>query len=211
MPSATRPQRPARWLRRRLRDLLDLQQRRLVAQRVALDAREPGVDHVADAGHRQRRLGDVGREHDAPAARSARTRAAARRPTAARTAAGSRRRAHTGRRARPRAQQLAGLADLALAGQEHEDVARTFAPQVLGGVDDRLLELLLVVGLASPSPRRVAAAGSEHRPDTCGPTPRSPAPARRRSPKCRAKRSASSVADVTMTLRSGARGSSCFR
>ena len=56
-------------VRRRLRDLLDLQQRRLVAQRVALDAREPGVDHVADAGHGERRLGDVGREHDAPPAR----------------------------------------------------------------------------------------------------------------------------------------------
>ena len=52
MPSATRPQRPARWLRRRLRDRLDVQQLDLVAVAVALDAREAGVDHVADAAAR---------------------------------------------------------------------------------------------------------------------------------------------------------------
>ena len=44
-------------------------------------------------------------------------------------------------------QQVAGLADLALARQEHEDVAGPLAPQLLGRVDDRLLERLLVVGL----------------------------------------------------------------
>ena len=99
MPSATRPQRPGALVGRRLRDLLDLQLLDLVAEAVALDAREPGVDHVADARHGQRGLGDVGREHDAPAAATARRRAPARPPTAARTAAGSRRCAY-GRRAR---------------------------------------------------------------------------------------------------------------
>ena len=131
------------------------------------------------------------------------------RPTAARTAAGSRRRARTAA-ARGRARsRSAGLADLALAGQEHEDVARALAPQVLGRGDDRLLELLLVVGLlarrslqrpVADLDRIRAARDLDHR--------------RRRSPsvpKCRAKRSASSVADVTITLRSGRRGSSCFR
>ena len=79
------------------------------------------------------------------------------------------------------------------------------APQVLGRVDDRVLELLLVVGLARVAASVVAAAaGSAPRPDTCGPTLRSPAPACPPVPKCRAKRSASSVADVMITLRSGA-------
>ena len=128
------------------RHLLDREQRRLVADAVALDAGEPGVDHVADAGHCQRRLGHVGREHDPPAGR---------------------RREHAllvGHR-QPReerqdldvapvrppgesaAQQVAGLADLALARQEHEDVAGARAPEVLHRADDRLLEVLLVVGL----------------------------------------------------------------
>ena len=162
MPSATRPQRPARWLRRRLRDLLDLQQRRLVAQRVALDAREPGVDHVADARHRERRLGDVGREHDAPPARR-REHALLlgdRQPRVQRQDLDARR-VRAAREAL--AQQVAGLADLALAGQEHEDVAGPLAPEILGGVDDRVLELLLVVGLARVA-RVPRAAGSGPRP-----------------------------------------------
>ena len=131
---------------RRLRDLLDLQQRRLVAQRIALDAREPGVDHVADAGHRQRGLGDVGREHDAPPAarREHALLLGDREPRVERQDLDA---AAYGRRARPAPQQVGGLADLALAGQEHEDVARPLAPEVLGGGDDRVLELLLVVGL----------------------------------------------------------------
>ena len=80
------------------------------------------------------------------------------------------------------------------------------APQLFGGADDRLLELLLVVGLASPSAdvhavaqrpvahvdRIRAARHFDHR-RGCAVVP-----------KCRAKRSASSVADVMITLRSGA-------
>ena len=60
---------PGALVGRRLRDLLDLQQRRLVAHRVALDARKSAVDHVPNARHRQRRLGDVRREHDPSAPR----------------------------------------------------------------------------------------------------------------------------------------------
>ncbi len=59
-PAATRA-----LVRRRLRDLLDLQQRRLVAQRIPLDARDTGVDHVPDPRYRERSLGDVGGEDDA--------------------------------------------------------------------------------------------------------------------------------------------------
>jgi hypothetical protein len=49
----------------RLRDRLDLQLLDLVAVAVALHARQAGVDHVADAGHGQRGLGHVRRQHDA--------------------------------------------------------------------------------------------------------------------------------------------------
>ena len=49
----------------RLRYRLDVQSLELVALRVALDARGAGIDHVADARHGQRSLGDVRREHDA--------------------------------------------------------------------------------------------------------------------------------------------------
>ncbi len=142
---------PGALVRRRLRDLLDLQQRRLVAQRIALDAREARVDHVADARHGERGLGDVGREHDAPPARR-REHALLlrhRKPRVERQDLDGAPR--TGGARGSRRSSSAGLADLALAGQEDEDVARPLAPEVLGRVDDRILELLLVVGLVSVS------------------------------------------------------------
>ena len=62
----------------------------------------------------------------------------------------------------------------------------------------------LVVGLARRRRhRRRRAADSGSRPDTCVPRPRSPAPALAALPKCCAKRSASSVADVMISLSSG--------
>ena len=148
--------------RRRLRDLLDLEQRRLVAQRVALDAREARVDHVADAGNGERGLGDVGREHD-PAPARGREHALLlgdREPRIERQDLEH-------RRVRPAREalreHLRGLADLALAREEYEDVARTFAPQVFGGGDDRILELFFVVGLVvARSERPVANLDRKH-------------------------------------------------
>ena len=107
---------------RSLRDLLDLQQRRLVAHRVALDAREPAVDDVADAGHGERGLGDVGRKHDAPPGRRREN------PLLLRHGQARVQRKNLHRRGvRPArealAQQRRGFADLALARQKHEDVA----------------------------------------------------------------------------------------
>ena len=52
---------------RRLRDRLDRQPLDLQPRAVAADPRRAGIDDVADPRHRQRRLGDVRREHD-PAA-----------------------------------------------------------------------------------------------------------------------------------------------
>ncbi len=49
----------------RLCDRLDLQLLHLVAIAVALDARQSGIDHIADTGYRQRSLRHVGGEHDA--------------------------------------------------------------------------------------------------------------------------------------------------
>ena len=129
----------------RLRDLLDLEERRPVARRIALDAREPGVDHVADARDGERGLGDVGREHDASAARRG-ERALLLLGRQARIQRQDLR--HRAPRTAPQvgAQPLGGLANLALAGKERQDVAGTCAPQVARRVDDRLLDVLLVVG-----------------------------------------------------------------
>ena len=52
----------------RARNLLREQLLDLVAIRVAVDAGVAGIDHVADARHGERSLGDVGGEHDAPRA-----------------------------------------------------------------------------------------------------------------------------------------------
>jgi hypothetical protein len=48
-----------------LRDRLDVQALKLVALRVALDARGAGINHIADARHGQRGLRDIGGEDDA--------------------------------------------------------------------------------------------------------------------------------------------------
>ena len=62
MPSATRPQRPARWFAAAGSPPRSAASRP-AAEAVALDPRRAGVDDVADAGHRERGLGDVGGEH----------------------------------------------------------------------------------------------------------------------------------------------------
>src|SRR3546814_1419302 len=49
-----------------LADRFDVQAVELETRAVALHARQSRVDHVMDARHRQRGLGDVGRQHDAP-------------------------------------------------------------------------------------------------------------------------------------------------
>ena len=133
-----------------------------------------------------------------------RTRAPARRPTAARTAAGSRRRG--GRCLRE--QRSARLADLALAGQEDEDVAAApLAPRARRRRRrSPRSSVVLVVGLVARRAERPvahldrirAARDLDHR-------------RRRRPPKCAAKRSASIVAEVTISFRSGRCGSSCLQ
>ena len=122
--------------RRRLRDRLDAQLVDLLARRVALQAREPRVDHVVDAGDGERGLRDVGREHD-PAARAALEDAVLLLGGQARI-----QRQDLDRAPARLAQRLSGLADLALARQEHEHVAvAALAGDLLDGLRDRLVHV----------------------------------------------------------------------
>ncbi|MDR9177887.1 hypothetical protein FEP12_05599 [Burkholderia multivorans] len=127
-------------VRGRLRDRLDLQLLDLVPVRIALHAREARVDDVADAGHRQRGLRDVRREDDPARVRRLEhlVLIGRRQPREQRQDLGMRRMVL--------AQRLGRLADLALAGQEHEHVAGTFAAQLVDRVDDRIHQIAL--GLA---------------------------------------------------------------
>ncbi len=139
-PGATRPHRPARCVGRCLRDRFDRQPLHLHAAAVARDARVAGVDDVADAGHRQRRLGHVGGQHHA-AAGAVRCEhlllLGGRQPGIQRQHLGV---------CEQSGQSLRGVADFALAGQEHQHVAGRFGLEFADCVDDGLD---LVAGLGA--------------------------------------------------------------
>ena len=108
---------PGPLVGRRLRDRLDRQSLHLQPAAVAGDAGRPGVDDVAHAGHGDRRLGDVRAEHDAPAAvRLEDAVLLGRRQPGVQ-------RQHLGVAELAPAQEVGGVVDLPLAGQEHEHVA----------------------------------------------------------------------------------------
>ena len=208
---------PGALVGRRLRDRLHLQLLDLVAVTVALDARQPGIDDVADARHGERGFGDVRREHDAPPRSTAGTRAPAPPPKAVRTAAGFRYAAGWCLRnasAASRISRSPGRNTSTSPGplRATSSTASTMASQVrahrsAAGLD-RILRRRAAAGARRLSaPRR----GSAPRPDTAGPTLRSPAPACRR---CRnAARSAPRRSSPRSRSASGraACGSSCFR
>ena len=148
-------------VRRSLRDLLDGQSLQSAAMAVAADARDAGVDHRADARHRQRSLGHVGRQHDAAPARGPEHALLLflREPRIQRQDLAALRVVF--------AQRLGGFADLALAAQEHQDVARLLAPQLVDRRQDRgLLVRRRLVVLFVELDRR----GNGSRPGSCGPT-----------------------------------------
>jgi hypothetical protein len=130
----------------RLADRLDGQALDLGAPAEARDAGRAGVDDVAHAGHRDRGLGHVGGQHDAPAG------------------VGPEGPGLLGRRqACVEGQDLGagqgglaegggGVADLPLARQEHEDVAGALAPQLV----DRPADAVDLVGAALGPERAVA-------------------------------------------------------
>jgi hypothetical protein len=128
-------------LRRGTRDLLDGQALQATAVAVAAHPRKPGVDHRANARHRQRGLRDVGgQDYAAPAGRPEHALLLGlRQPRVQRQDLAT--------LGMALAQRLGRLADLALAAEEHQDVARLLAPQLFHGTDDR--GLLRVVGLVT--------------------------------------------------------------
>ena len=186
MPSEVAPAAALALVGRRLRDRLDRQPLHLQPRAVAADPRRPGVDHVADARHGQRRLGDVGGQHHAP------LRVRLEHPLL------------LGRR-QPRVQRQ---------HLDVERSGRAARPPCRGSRARRSGTRARRPGLraAARRPRRRSRppgrgrrprpAGSGPRPDRCGRTPRPPA--RRRS--ARLKRSGSIVAEVMISFRSGRRG-----
>ena len=129
-----------------LGDLLDRQPLHLEPARVAGDPRGARVDHVVDARHRQRRLGDVGGEHDAAAG------VRLEHPLLLGDREPRVERHDLGVAEAPLAEGLGRLADLPLARQEHEDVAPlpvdvAFALQLGDGVADRVEQVAIRVGV----------------------------------------------------------------
>ena len=143
-------------VRRRLAHRLDRQLLDLAAKAVALDPRRAGVDDVADAGHGERGLGDVGGEHDP--ARAVRREHLVLLLLA--EAGEERQHLDPGRMVLP--QLLGGVADLALAGQEDEHVAgagggdaasplpERAAPELVDRVADRVAEIVVAAFLERP-------------------------------------------------------------
>ncbi len=106
---------------------LDRQALNLGAVAVAADAGGAGIDHVADARHGQRSLGDVGSQHDlATRARLEDFLLLGRRQARVQ-------RQHLGEFQIGLAQHLGGVANLAFAGQEHQHVAGALANAALVG------------------------------------------------------------------------------
>ena len=112
-----------------LRHRLDGQALHLGAIAVAADARGAGIDHVADARHGQRGFRHVGGQHDlAPGGGLEDLLLLGRgQPRIQRQ--------HLGEAQVGLAQHLGGVADLALAGQEHQHVAGALADALLVGLD----------------------------------------------------------------------------
>jgi len=133
-----------------------------------------GVHHVLDAGHRQRRLRHVGRQHDPP--RHTPPRAppdplllGRGQPGVQRQQLGVAQHAAlpvSGDRA---GQRLGGLPDVPLARQEDQHVTGALGGQLAARIDDRLgLVALLGAGVVGIHQR----AGSAPRPGKSGRTPR---------------------------------------
>ncbi len=105
----------------RTRDLLDVQLLDFLADAVAVDPRQAAVDHIADVGHGQRSLGDVGRQHHTALSPGLEHPVLLRRRQAREQRQYFQPSAHI--RRMMFAQRFRGVAYLALAGQEHQHIA----------------------------------------------------------------------------------------
>ena len=134
---------PGALVRRGLADRLHHELLHLLAEAVALHPRGAHVDHVADARHRERGLGHVGREHDAPPAVLLEDAVllGLREPREQRQHL---RVAQRGNVAQMLAQVVGGFADLAFTGQEHQDVAsQRPTPKLIHRVGDRAVQVVV--------------------------------------------------------------------
>ena len=130
----------------------------LVAPAVALDAGQAGVDDVADAGDRQRGFCHVGGQHDAaaPILRTRRFENA----VLLLLAQAREQRQNFWRRAARQAllrlllkmapQVVCRFANFALTGQEDEDVARAFAPQLIDAVGNGVAQIKVTLFFKRP-------------------------------------------------------------
>ncbi len=126
-----------------LADRLDRETLHLRPQRVPADPGQAGVHDVADPGHRQRGLGDVGADHHPGAG--------VRGEDAVLVGRGQPGVQRQHLQAQDRAGQLpgqrvAGFADLALAGAEHQHVTVALGEQLGDGVHDGLRLVPVVPG-----------------------------------------------------------------
>ncbi|KAG0954764.1 hypothetical protein G6F31_013059 [Rhizopus arrhizus] len=128
-----------------LRDRLDMQAIQLVARAVAVDAGETGVDHVADARHRQRGFGHIGGQLEAP------VRARVEHPVLVLVGQPRVQRQHFGISVLAALQRLVRVADLTFARQEDQHVAaRIQAGDLVDGRHDGIVDsaFALVFALA---------------------------------------------------------------
>ena len=123
-----------------MRDGFYRQALRFGAQRVAADARRAGVNHRLDARHGERGFGDIGGEHDA----ARRLRAEHRLLVGEREAAEERQ--HVGVAQLFAAQAVGGFADVALAGEEDEDVVAPVLVEFGDGADDGVRHVFVFAG-----------------------------------------------------------------
>ena len=143
-----------------LRDRLDVQAVELLPWAVALDPGQARIDHVVDARHRQRGFGHVGRQHDAPLRAGV--------EHAVLVAPGQPRvqRHHFGMAVLATLQRPVRIADLALAGQEHQRVAGpAFAHDLVAGGHDAVQhrDPALRVGPVPRAPARARGGGGTRR------------------------------------------------
>ena len=144
-------------VRRRPRDRLDGQSLHLQPAAVARDARRPGVDDGVHGWHGDRRLGDVGRQHDASA--TVRLEDAV---LLDRRQAGVQRQHLCVAELAP-AEEVGGVVDLPLAGEEHEHVSADIG-ELVDGVADRLdLVTILADGSVAHIDRMRAPGDLDHR------------------------------------------------
>ena len=136
-----------------LADRFDVQPVELAARAVALDPGQARIDHVADARHRQRGFGDVGRQHDAALG------AGVEHPVLVAHRQPRVQRQHFGLAVLAPLQRLVRVADLALPGQEDQHVAaRILASDLVAGGDDAVVDAARSVRIARFGIRRSGAA-----------------------------------------------------